>query len=91
MFFFDSICDATFLPCDFIVLPLTGYKPNTVKFLPGFFIVKFYRVGELWPYRMGSEFLVFHKTVSYGPKTKNGFWIHETLPASRMEGRGEGY
>jgi hypothetical protein len=36
--------------CDrWIELPLNGYKQDTVKILPSFFIVKFYRVHELWP------------------------------------------
>jgi hypothetical protein len=45
----NYVCDAICLPYYFIVLPLNEYIPNTVKILPFFFIVKFYRVGELWP------------------------------------------
>ena len=45
----NYVCDAICLPYYFIVLPLNEHIPNTVKILPFFFIVKFYRVGELWP------------------------------------------
>ena len=60
----NYVCDAICLPYYFIVLPLNEYIPNTVKILPFFFIVKFYRVGELWPHHI----LIFYSEFSFDVK-----------------------